>query len=234
MTGRSGRQLVLDLAHREAQGRDDFLVTPSNAAAVAMVDRYPDWPHYGVVRLGDAGSGTSHLLEVWRQAAGARLITAASLADEPPDQLLAGGALAIDDAPGASLDERALFHLLNLARQTGSHVLIASNLDPAHWAVALPDLASRLKALAVARLDPPDDVLLRGVLVKLFADRQLAVEEPVVSYLMLRMPRSLEAARALVAEIDKLALVEQAAVTRGLASRVLQRLTEPGMFPEEG
>lgn len=234
MTGRSSRQLVLDLPHRQAQGRDDFLVTPSNAAAVAMVDRYPDWPHYGVVLLGGAGSGKSHLLEVWRQAAGAQLISASEAGSEPPDQLLKSGALAIDNAPGAALDERALFHLLNLARQTGSHVLIASETDPAHWNVALPDLASRLKALAVARLDPPDDVLLRGVLVKLFADRQLAVEEAVVSYLMLRMPRSLEAARALVAEIDRLALVEQAAVTRGLAARVLQQMTEPGMFPDEG
>jgi chromosomal replication initiation ATPase DnaA len=234
MTGRSGRQLVLDLPHRAAQGRDDFLVTPSNAAAVAMVDRYPDWPHHGVVLVGDTGSGKSHLLEVWRQAVGAPLVTAAGLGATPPDRLLASGALAIDDAPGEGLDERALFHLLNLARQTGSHVLIASAADPAHWPVALPDLASRLKALAVARLDPPDDALLRGVMVKLFADRQLAVEEPVVSYLMLRMPRSLDAARALVAEIDRLALVEQAPVTRGLAARVLQRMTEPGMFPEEG
>lgn len=234
MTGRSGRQLVLDLPHRTALGRDDFLVTPSNAAAVAMVDRYPDWPHYGVVLLGGAGSGKSHLIEVWRQAAGARRVTAAQIASEPPDQLLASGALAIDDAPGLSLDERALFHLLNLARQTSAHVLIASATDPAHWPVALPDLASRLKALAVARLDPPDDVLLRGVLVKLFSDRQLAVEEPVVSYLMLRMPRSLDAARALVAEMDRVALVEQVPVTRGLAARVLQKMTEPGMFPEEG
>lgn len=234
MTGRSGRQLVLDLPHRTASGRDDFLVTPSNAAAVAMVDRYPDWPHYGVVLLGGAGSGKSHLLEVWRQAAGARLMATADIGAEPPDQLLSAGALAIDNAPGEALDERALFHLLNFARQTGGHVLIASETDPAHWPVALPDLASRLKALAVARLDPPDDVLLRGVLVKLFADRQLAVEEPVVSYLMLRMPRSLDAARALVAEIDRLALVEKAPVTRGLAARVLQQMTEPGMFPEDG
>jgi chromosomal replication initiation ATPase DnaA len=234
MTGHSGRQLVLDLAHRTAQGRDDFLVTPSNAAAVAMVDRYPDWPHHGLVLLGAAGSGKSHLLEVWRQAAGARLIVAADLATERPDELLKSGALAIDDAPGEVLDERALFHLLNLARQTGSHVLLASMTDPAHWPVALPDLASRLKALAVTRLDPPDDVLLRGVLVKLFADRQLGVEESIVSYLMLRMPRSLEAARALVAEIDRLALIEKAPVTRGLAARVLQQMTEPGMFPDEG
>ena len=228
------RQLVLDLPLRTALGRDDVLVTPSNAAAVAMIDRYPDWPHHGVVLVGDGGSGKSHLLEVWRQASGARLVTAAQLASEAPDRLLEAGALAIDNAPGAALDERALFHLLNLTRQTGGHVLIASETDPAQWKVQLPDLASRLKALAVARLDPPDDALLRGVLVKHFADRQVAVEEPVISYLMLRMPRSLDAARAIVAELDALALAEKSAVTRTLAARVLQQMTEPGLFPDEG
>ncbi|MCA3560252.1 MAG: hypothetical protein IOC82_04400 [Aestuariivirga sp.] len=228
------RQLVLDLPLRTALGRDDFLVTPSNAAAVAMIDRYPDWPHHGVVLVGGSGSGKSHLLEVWRQASGARLVTAGALGNEPPDRLLAQGSLAIDNAPGAALDERALFHLLNLTRQTGSHVLIAAELDPAQWTVQLPDLASRLKALAVARLDPPDDALLRGVLVKHFADRQIGVEEPVISYLMLRMPRSLDAARAVVAELDRLALTEKTAVTRGLAARVLQQMTEPTLFPDEG
>lgn len=228
------RQLVLDLPLRTALGRDDFLVTPSNAAAVAMIDRYPDWPHHGVVLVGDSGSGKSHLLEVWRQAAGARLVTAAEISAEAPDRLLSQGALAIDAAPGPALDERSLFHLLNLARQTGGHVLIAAERDPALWAVQLPDLASRLKALPVARLDPPDDALLRGVLVKQFADRQVAVEEAVISYLMLRMPRSLEAARALVADLDAQALAEKSAVTRSLAARVLQRMEEPDLFPDEG
>ena len=227
------RQLVLDLPLRTALGRDDFLVTPSNAAAVAMIDRYPDWPHHGVVLVGGAGAGKSHLLEVWRQASGARLVSAAQLGSEPPDQLLANGALAVDDAPGAALDERALFHLLNLARQSGGHLLIAAETDAAQWPVQLPDLASRLRALPVARLDPPDDALLRGVLVKHFADRQLTVEEPVISYLMLRMPRSLDAARAVVAELDALALAEKSAVTRALAGRVLQAMTEPGLFPED-
>lgn len=228
------RQLVLDLPLRTALGRDDFLVTPSNAAAVAMIDRYPDWPHYGVVLVGDSGSGKSHLLEVWRQAANARLVSAADIAGQPPDRLLAQGALAIDNAPGPALDERALFHLLNLVRQTGGHVLVASETDPAQWKVQLPDLASRLKALAVARLAPPDDALLRGVLVKHFADRQIAVDEAVISYLMLRMPRSLEAARSVVAGLDALALAEKSAVTRALAARVLQQMTEPGLFSDDG
>jgi chromosomal replication initiation ATPase DnaA len=100
--------------------------------------------------------------------------------------------------------------------------------------VALPDLASRLKAMPVAMLEPPDDVLLRGVLVKLFADRQLAVEEPVISYMMLRMPRSLDAARGLVAEIDRLALEEKSAVTKPLVARILQHMTAPDLFPDEG
>lgn len=233
MTAQSSRQLVLDLPHRAALGREDFLVTASNAGAVAMIDRYPDWPHYGMVLVGSAGSGKSHLLEVWRQASNARLVTADRIGREPLDQLLAKGALAIDDAPGRVLDERALFHLLNLARQSGAHMLLTSEADPSNWSVALPDLASRLKALGVARLDPPDDALLRGVLVKLFADRQLVIEEPLVSYLMLRMPRSLDAARALVSEIDRLALIEKTAVTRSLAARVLRGMVEPGMFPEE-
>ena len=234
MSGPRARQLVLDLALRPALGRDDFLITDSNAAAAAMIDRYPDWPSYGVVLVGAPGSGKSHLLAVWRQAAGARQADAGDIGHEPPDRLLAGGALAIDNAPGRALDERALFHLLNLARQTSAHVLLASEVDPAQWPVALPDLASRLRALAVARLEPPDDGLLRGVMVKLFADRQLTVDEGVISYLLLRMPRSLEAVRALVAQIDRLALTEKAPVSRGLAARVLQQLAEPGLFPEDG
>lgn len=229
----TARQLVLDLPHRTALGRDDFLVTPSNAAAVAMIDRYPDWPSYGVVLLGEAGHGKSHLLEVWRQAANAALIDAAAISGLRAETLQGQWSLAIDNAPGSSLDERGLFHLFNLARQTGSRILIASERDPARWGVKLPDLASRLKALPVARLEAPDDALLRGVLVKLFADRQLAVEEQVVSYLMLRMPRSLDAARQLVNMIDRRALTEKQAVTRGLAARALKELVEPGLLPRE-
>jgi chromosomal replication initiation ATPase DnaA len=233
MTTKAGRQLVLELPLRTALGREDFLVTQSNEAAVAMIDRYPQWPSYAMVLLGAAGSGKSHLLEVWRQASGARLVQADDLGRLQPGETESVTALAIDNAPGRALNERALFHLFNLARQTGGHILIATETHPVSWAITLPDLASRLKALPVAKLEPPDDALLRGVLVKLFGDRQLNVEEQVVSYMMLRMPRSLEVARTLVAEIDRLALEEKSAITKPLVSRVLQQMTEPGLFPDD-
>jgi chromosomal replication initiation ATPase DnaA len=233
MTEERNRQLVLDLPVRMASGREDFLVTAANAAAVAMIDSFPDWPSHSMVLQGETGSGKSHLIEVWRQVSGARVIAAGKLGSVPIDQLFVNSTLAIDDAPGPSLDERVLFHILNLARQTKGYVLIASETDPATWPISLPDLTSRLKSLPVAKLLPPDDVLLRGVLIKQFADRQLAVDESVISYLMLRMPRSLKAARALVTDIDRLALETQSAVTKPLVGRVLQRHTEPKLFPDE-
>ena len=145
-----------------------------------------------------------------------------------PD-LLEQRALALEDAsPG--LDETALFHLLNLSRQQEGHVLITSSLNPAQWKVTLPDLLSRLRAAPLIEIGAADDALLRGVLVKLFADRQLSVDESVISYLVNRMPRSLAAARALVTEIDARALEENAPVTRGLAARVLNSFAAPGLI----
>jgi chromosomal replication initiation ATPase DnaA len=233
MTSGKGRQLVLALPHRTALGRDDFLVSPANAAAVAMIDQWPDWPSHALLLVGPPGSGKSHLVEVWRQASGAARIAADDLDEAAVPELLSSGNLAIEDAPGPALNERALFHLLNLARQQGARVLITAQRPPGLWGVTLPDLQSRLRAAPVAELGAADDPLLRGVLVKLFADRQLAVEESVISYLVVRMPRSLDAARHLVAEIDRRALEDKAQISRVLVARVLSALAEPGLFPED-
>jgi chromosomal replication initiation ATPase DnaA len=232
MTAGSGRQMVLDLPHRPALGREDFFVTDSNRAAVSAIEGHAGWPHHVMAIVGPPGSGKSHLIEVWRGMTGARKIAAADLDEAAVPGLLGQGALAIDDAPGPSLDERALFHLLNLARQQQARLLLASTDLPSSWPVALPDLRSRLKAVPHAALGPPDDALLRGVLVKLFADRQLAVEEAAVSYLLLRMPRSLEAARAIVASIDRSALEEKSGITRAFIGRVLAR-ERLGAMPED-
>jgi chromosomal replication initiation ATPase DnaA len=112
-------------------------------------------------------------------------------------------------------------------------LLITASQHPGQWRVSLPDLRSRLRALPVAELGAPDDSLLRGVLVKLFADRQIAVEQSVISYLVVRMPRSLDAARVVVAEIDRKALEDKAEVSRPFVARILADLTAPGLFAEE-
>ncbi len=230
---RPARQLVLDLPHRTALGREDFLVSESNAAAVAVVDQWPDWPSRAVLLVGPPGSGKSHLVEVWRQKSGAGRIDAGGLTESSVPALLADGALALEDAPGPELGETALFHLLNLASQRDAPLLITCARPPQQWQIKLPDLLSRLKAFPAVEINAPSDDLLRGVLVKLFADRQLAADESVLSYLLVRKPRSLEAARTLVAEIDRQSLEHKAEVTRGFVARVLGAIDAPGLFRED-
>jgi chromosomal replication initiation ATPase DnaA len=201
---------------------------------VNLIDSWPKWPASVVLLLGPPGSGKSHLVEVWRETSEARRIAGDELSVASIPDLLLGGALAVEDLPGSALDERALFHLINLAKQQDARVMLTAQAGCASWPLALADLISRLKAVPVVELKAPDDELLQGVLLKLFADRQIAVGQPVIAYLLTRMPRSMEAARVIVAAIDRQALEERAEITRPLVARVLSRLTEPGLFGNEG
>jgi chromosomal replication initiation ATPase DnaA len=215
------RQLALALAHHESLAREDFLAGPSNAAALALIERWPDWPDRVLALVGPAGSGKSHLAAIWAERAGARLLAARALEEANLPAQLATGALVLEDLRAGAIGETALFHLLNLAREERAFVLLTSRNAPAAWPLRIADLASRLRAVPVAALEAPDDGLLRAVLVKLFADRQLAVDETLVGYLAVRIERSIPAARAAVAELDAASLRLQRPVNRALAAAIL-------------
>jgi chromosomal replication initiation ATPase DnaA len=220
------RQLVFDLAHRQALGAEDFLVSRSNAAAVELIDRWPQWPHPACMVVGPQGSGKSHLANVWRLRSGAGFVAAAALDDAGVARLADGAAIVVENVDAGIGDEKALFHLLNRARESKLSVLLTSRTAPGEQDFLVPDLRSRLRALPVVELQPPDEALLKAVLVKLFDDRQLSVEPPVIDYLSVRMERSMAAASQIVAEIDRLALATHRKVTRPLAAQVLAALGE--------
>jgi chromosomal replication initiation ATPase DnaA len=214
------RQLALALEHTESFAREDFLSGPSNATALALIDMWPGWPHRTMMLTGPEGAGKSHLAAIWAQAAGAR-VTAARLLDEAMvPRALATGALVVEDIADGAFDERALFHLLNLAREDDAFVLLTARNAPVRSSIR--DLGSRLKALPVVALAPPDDALLRAVLVKLFADRQLAVDESLIGYVAMRIERSLAAARAVVARLDQEAMRQKRPLTRALAAEMMR------------
>ncbi|MEJ0069945.1 MAG: DnaA/Hda family protein [Pseudomonadota bacterium] len=217
-------QLTLDLGVRPAYGSEDFIVAESNRAAVAWIDGWPDWPSYGLAVTGPPGSGKTHLCQVWRQRAGARVIDPAALGALAPPELVGDApAIVLDGlgAPGEPLPERPLLHLLNHLAEQGRHVLIAAREPPARWTVGLADLQSRLAALPAVAIGAPDDGLLGAVIRKLFRDRQLQVGREVVDYLLARMERSLSAAQSTVAALDGAALAGGRPITVALARAVL-------------
>jgi chromosomal replication initiation ATPase DnaA len=212
------RQLALTLSHNQSFAREDFLCGPSNAVALALVEGWPDWPARTVALVGPEGSGKSHLADIWAAEAGARTISGPALKEASVPGTLATGAVVIEDLTEDGIDERALFHLLNLAREEGAYALLTMRTPPAGWQLSLRDLASRLRALPVVTLTPPDDMLLRALLVKLFSDRQIPVEKNLITYLITHMERSCAAARAVVEELDREALRAKRPVTRAFAA----------------
>src|SRR5207247_676929 len=151
------RQLALALCHAENFAREDFLSGPSNAVALALIDAWPGWPHRTVMLTGPEGSGKSHLAAIWAQAAGARLIAARALDEANVPSALATGALVVEDIAAGAFDERALFHLLNLAREEEAFVLLTARAAPVTFAIR--DLGSRLNAIPVVSMAAPDDAL---------------------------------------------------------------------------
>jgi len=222
------RQLPLDLGFASSYAAADYLVSASNAAAFAWIERWPDWPAPGLALSGSPGCGKTHLAHVWRERSQAAIIEAAALDSVDPTQVLdAAPACAVDGiAPGAlsAAAERALLHLYNMVNERRGHLLLCAEAPPARWPVALPDLRSRLAALPTVAIAPPDDGLLEALLGKLFADRQLTVDRGTVIFIVARMERSFDAARRLVDAIDRAALASQRRPGLGLVREVMEKL----------
>jgi chromosomal replication initiation ATPase DnaA len=209
----------LGLALPPRYGSSDFLGSPSNAAALAAITRWPHWPDPVLIVVGPAGSGKTHLSHLWAGRAGARRLDRADLTNLLPE--VAAGHGVIDGADDLALPEAEFFHLLNLIRERRSSLLITARKPPDRWSLTTPDLLSRLRLAPCVEIETPDEALVRAVLVKLFDDRQLRVDATLIDYLALRLDRSLAAVGEVVATLDAAGLSSGRRITRTLAATLL-------------
>jgi DnaA regulatory inactivator Hda len=218
-------QLPFDLGHRHAYEREDFWVSGSNREAVAWLDKWPDWPAAALILFGPPASGKTHLLQVWKKEAAAREISPQELRALPAHDIAgAAKAVMIDDVLqviGRRDYEEALFHLYNLLRERGGHLLLTAERPVVEWPFSLPDLKSRLLAAPAVAVGSPDDELMAIVLTKLFSDRQIFVPQEVVQFILARIERSFLALRQVVDKIDRKALAEKRPVTIPLVREII-------------
>jgi chromosomal replication initiation ATPase DnaA len=220
-------QLSLDLPHRAALGAEDFLVSECNLGAVRLIDSWPDWQDNAQLLIGPPASGKTHLVLVWQARSDAAALIPGGLDVGSFDTVAEGTAFIVEDVDRAGYNEKALFHLLNLAREHRLFVLFTAREAPNRFDCALPDLRSRLNAMPAIRIGAPDDVLLKTVMLKHFADRQLAIEPKVLDFLALHIDRSLAAAALAVAAVDRAALGSGRKISRQLVAEALQTAVSP-------
>lgn len=217
----TAEQLTLDLPHRPAFGAEDFLVSDCNLGAVRLINSWPDWQENAKLLIGPAASGKTHLARVWQALSGAELLSPEGLDMASLETRGEGTALIVEDVDRAGYDEKALFHLLNVAREKRLYVLLTARDAPNRFDCSLPDLRSRLNALPAIRIGAPDDALLKTVMLKHFADRQLAIDPKSLDFLALHIDRSLAAAALAVAAVDRAALASGRKISRQLVAEAL-------------
>jgi len=217
-------QLTLELAPEPGFERENFVVSGSNEQAYAMIERWPDWPDPMLLILGPPGAGKSHLGAIWASIAKAGVQSASALAAANIEALAAAGPLLLEDADAIGEAETQLFHLVNLMRENGMALVITAKAPPDAWGLRTADLLSRLRLAPTVAIGPPDDALMRAVLVKLLIDRQLVIDTSVVGYIALRLERSLGAARTFIDALDREALARQCRISRAIAADVLASL----------
>ena len=221
MTSERAEQLLLDLGQRPALGAEDFIVSASNRLAIELVDAYPAWRDRAVVLVGPEGSGKTHLAHVWQLKADAAIVSAADITEAVMAEHARRRAIVVEDLDRGLADAHLLFHLLNQLRDLGGHVLLTARSAPGAWDVAMPDLRSRVRALPVVHIGEPDEGLLRAVLLKLLADRQLMASPPAITHLARHMERSMSMAIRIVEALDRRVWQSKQPVTRDLAREVL-------------
>ena len=225
------RQLTFRWPHSPSYAREDFLSAPSNVDALTAIELWPNWAGRMLMLVGPEGAGKSHLGAIWAGSAGAVRLSGAELDEQRLKACAEARAVLIEDAEQSRGAEAFLFHLINAALQHNAWLLLTSRSAPDAWGVNIPDLLSRLRLAPLVRLSAPDIELTEAVLFKLFNDRQLQVEPHVISYIALRIERSLGAARELVARLDTEALTQGRRITRAMASTALHEMTSESESP---
>jgi chromosomal replication initiation ATPase DnaA len=215
------RQLRLKLRRPVSYRREDFVAGPSNAQARASLEAWPDWHGGALALVGPEGAGKTHLAKVWAERAGAL-----ALDREAPEISAAAGRPVLVEDVDQGIDPEALFHLINMAARDGGGLLLTARVPPIAWPAELPDLRSRLNALPLAQIEAPDDVVLAGVLGKLFRERSIRPPKEVIPYLLLRMERSIPVAREIVQRLDEAADDGQRPISRALARQILEDDTD--------
>lgn len=218
----SPRQLPLDLPIETRLEAEDFLISPSNEIAFHYLEKWPNWPDRVLLLTGPESSGKSHLAAVWSAQSRAWTEKASDIVLDRVPHLVSSGALVIEDCDQSTLDEHAMFHLVNAARERGTYLLLTARKGPMEWNIKTPDLISRLRLAPEVKIDRPDDALLNAVLFKLFIDRQLVIDTTIIAFIQSRIERSIAAARDFVERLDREGLARGKPITRSLAAQLLK------------
>ena len=201
-------QIALPLDWPQAEDDSRFLVSDANRAAFDHFRHWTLWPVKAALLGGPRRSGRSLLVRAFCNRVGGTLVEQAD-----------------------HYNEEALFHAWNAAQDSGRPLVMVVDALPPEWAPRLPDLRTRLAITPAVTIGQPDDVLFKGIVELLFADRGLHVPADALTFVSARVERSYYNAERIVEAIDRFAIAERLRLTLPTIRRAL---AEGGLIDQRG
>lgn len=214
-------QLSFDMSAAPIYRWENYYVSPANEEAVNYIRQWPMWNNRTAVIVGPAFGGKSHLAHLWQQESRAEFLDLKTLSQEEiTKKIMAHPFCIVENLRDEDLTEKLLV-LYNLIQENQGYLLLSATQAPSDMHTKIPDLASRLNAVPVLRIKAPEDDLLKALLVKRFADQQLAVPTPVIEYILKHMERSYQAVQTISQHMDQLSLQHKRNLTVPFVKEIL-------------
>lgn len=215
----SAQQYILDFPVLHSHSTEDFVIGGCNKLAVDFVNLWPNWPAHALILVGEAASGKTHLARIFEEKTEATLVQGQDLKGQ---DIPGFSNVVIVENADQGVDEAALFHLFNWTRDHKGFLLITAKSAPGKWGVSLKDLSSRLQSSPLVTLERPGEDILGAAMAKQFSDRQIKVDDRVISFLLRRIERSFAAVQTVVTRMDTLSLREKSRISVPLAKKILE------------
>lgn len=229
-------------ANPQMQGQD-FMVSECNKKAFTYINFWPEWVASGLVIYGPKGSGKTHLAHLFADKVDSmtRLLRKVPFYDcgqitlKNVERICDSTEIIVLENLREDINEEALFYLFNHYNIRGRYMLWTSLRAPTKLRFKLKDLQSRLNMLPALEIKEPDDIMLRSLVLKLSADRQIQISPEILEYIVNNSERSFEKIERLVQEIDEISLAYKSAINYKVVKEALKNIRnaeerEPDLF----
>ena len=225
-------QLIFKLSRRQAYNREDFFVSKTNSLAVKILENWKNFSSSGLVIVGPSACGKTHLAAVWSKETSAKSYDISTFFGIDLNHLIDEKFIVLEDIEKLQLipkDKRLIIeenilHIFNSLSANNGKILFISCKFPRFWEIGLRDLLSRIMTLTTIELNMPDDNLLAAVMAKQFQDRQINVDDEVLTYAISRMERSFLFAKTLVEELDVESLKLKKPIKKHMVNEIIEKL----------
>ena len=225
-------QLIFNLSRRQAYNREDYFVSKTNSLAVKILENWKNFSSTGLVIVGPSACGKTHLAAVWSKETSAKSYDISTFFGIDLNHLIDEKFIVLEDVEKLELipkDKRLIIeenilHIFNSLSANKGKILFTSCKFPRFWEIGLKDLLSRLMTLTTLELNMPDDNLLAAVMAKQFQDRQIKVDDEVLTYAISRMERSFLFAKTLVEALDVESLKLKKPIKKNMVNEIIEKL----------